>query len=47
VSAAVRRTRTLFHALREIVRRHFFSPEDEIGRAIVRAFAELAREARK
>jgi hypothetical protein len=46
VSAAVRKTRALFQALREIVHRRFFSPEDEIGRAIVRAFAELAREAR-
>ena len=47
VPKAVLRTRALFHALRRIVRRHFFSPEDEIGRAIDRAFAELAREARK
>ena len=45
MSAAVRTTRALFRALRNLVHRQFFSPEDEIGRAIVRAFAELAREA--
>ena len=47
MSAAMLRTRALFQAFRRIVRRHFFSPEDEIGRAIDRAFAELARETRK
>jgi hypothetical protein len=37
----------LYHALRRIVRLDFFSLEDEIGRAIDRAFAEFAREMRK
>jgi hypothetical protein len=41
------RSRALFHALRRIVRLDFFSLEDEIGRAIDRAFAEFAREMRK
>ena len=39
--------RTLFQALRRIVRLDFFSLEDEIGRAVDRAFAEFAREMRK
>ena len=38
---------SLFQALRRIVRLDFLSFEDEIGRAIDRAFAELAREMRK
>jgi len=48
-STAVRssRTRALFQALRRIVRLDFFSFEDEIGRAIDRAFAEFAREMRR
>jgi hypothetical protein len=46
-SAAALRTPALFQALRRIVRQHFSSPEDEIGRAIDRAFAEFAREMRK
>lgn len=37
----------LYQALRRIVRLDFFSLEDEIGRAIDRAFAEFAREMRK
>ncbi|HET9156168.1 MAG TPA: hypothetical protein VFN91_05835 [Myxococcaceae bacterium] len=39
--------RALFQALRRIVRLDFFGFEDEIGRAIDRAFAEFAREMRK
>jgi len=39
--------RTLFQALRRIVRLDFFSLEDEIGRAVDRAFSEFAREMRK
>jgi hypothetical protein len=39
--------RTLFQSLRSIVRLDFFSLDDEIGRAIDRAFAEFAREMRK
>jgi hypothetical protein len=48
-TAASRRPRSgaLLQALRRIVRLDFFSLEDEIGRAIDRAFAELAREMRK
>jgi hypothetical protein len=41
------RSRTLFQALRRIVRLDFFSIEDVVGRAIDRAFAEFAREMRK
>ena len=40
-------TRALVKALRRIVRLDFFGFEDEIGRAIDRAFAEFAREMRK
>ena len=40
-------SRTLFQALRRIVRLDFFGLEDEIGRAVDRAFAEFAREMRK
>lgn len=36
--------RTVFQALRRIVRLDFFSLEDEIGRAVDGAFAEFARE---
>ena len=39
--------RTLFQTLRSVVRLDFFSLEDEIGRAVDRAFAEFAREMRK
>jgi hypothetical protein len=39
--------RTLSRALRRVVRLDFFSLEDEIGRAVDRAFAEFAREMRK
>ena len=39
-------SRTLFQALRRIVHLDFFSLEDEIGRAVDRAFAECAREMR-
>ena len=48
-SGARRRSisRTLFRALRRIVRLDFFALEDEIGRAVDRAFAEFAREMRK
>ena len=38
---------TLSRALRRVVRLDFFSLEDEIGRAVDRAFAEFAREMRK
>ena len=45
------RSRSSFHALRRalgrIARLDFFSLEDEMGRAIDRAFADLAREMRK
>jgi hypothetical protein len=47
MSAATLRTRALFQALGRIVRRHFFSSEDDLGLAIDRAFAEFAREIRK
>jgi len=40
-------TRWFFQVLRRIVRLDFFSLEDEIGRAVDRAFAEFAREMRK
>ena len=40
-------SRTLFQAMRRIVHLDFFSLEDEIGRAVDRAFAEFAREMRK
>jgi hypothetical protein len=46
-SATTLGTPVLFQALRRIVRRHFFPPEDEIGRAIERAFVEFACEMRK
>ena len=48
-SAAKRssRSRALFQALRRIVRLDFFSLEEDMGRAIDRAFAEFAREMRK
>jgi hypothetical protein len=52
-SAASRssRSRSLVQALRRTLRRiarlDFFSLEDEMGRAIDRAFAEFAREMRK
>ena len=52
-SAAKRSSRstTLFQALRRTLRRiahlDFFALEDEIGRAVDRAFAEFAREMRK
>jgi hypothetical protein len=39
--------RTLSQALRRIVRLDCFSLEDEIGRAVDRAFAEFARDMRK
>jgi hypothetical protein len=39
--------RSLLQALRRIGRLDFFSLEDEIGRAVDRAFAEFAREMRK
>jgi hypothetical protein len=39
--------RTLSQALRRIVRLDVFSLEDEIARAVDRAFAEFAREMRK
>lgn len=38
---------TLSQTLRRIVRLDFFSLEDEIGRAVDRAFAEFAREMRR
>lgn len=41
------RTSALFQTLWRIVRLDFFSFDDEIGRAIDRAFAEFAREMRK
>ena len=41
------RTRALVKVLRRIVRLDFFGLEDEMGRAIDRAFAEFAREMRK
>ncbi len=47
MTAAALRTWALFQALGSTARRHFSSPEDEIGRAIDRAFAEFAREMRK
>jgi hypothetical protein len=40
-------TMALVKALRRIVHLDFFSVEDEIGRAIDRAFAEFAREMRE
>ena len=48
-SAAERtsRSKALFRALRRIVRLDFFGLEEEMGRAIDRAFAEFAREMRK
>jgi hypothetical protein len=50
-SAARRSSRSLFQALRRTLRRiarlDLFSLEDEMGRAIDRAFAEFAREMRK
>jgi hypothetical protein len=46
-----KRSRSLFQALRgtmrRVVRLDFFGLEDEIGRAIDRAFAEFAHEMRK
>jgi len=41
------RSKALFRALRRIVRLDFFGLEEEMGRAIDRAFAEFAREMRK
>lgn len=41
------RVGALVRALRRIARLDFFSLEDEIGRAVDRAFAEFAREMRK
>ena len=38
---------SLFRMLRRFARLDFFSLEDEIGRAVDRAFAEFAREMRK
>jgi hypothetical protein len=40
-------SRALFQLLRRVVRLRFFPMENEIGRAIDRAFAEFAREMRK
>jgi hypothetical protein len=52
VAAAARpkgssRTSSIFRVLRRIARLDFFSLEDEMARAIDRAFAEFAREIRK
>ena len=40
-------TRSFFEVLRRFARLDFFSLEDEIGRAVDRAFDEFAREMRK
>ena len=40
-------SRTLFGAVRRVVRLDFFSLEDEFGRAVDRALAEFAREIRR
>jgi hypothetical protein len=46
MTTAALRTSALFEALGRFARRHLVPPEDEIGRAIDRAFAEFARETR-
>jgi hypothetical protein len=43
-AATLPRLPALLQALGRIIRRQLFAPEDEIGGAIVRAFAEFARE---
>jgi hypothetical protein len=43
-AATLPRLPALLQALARIIRRQLFAPEDEIGAAIVRAFAEFARE---
>jgi hypothetical protein len=47
MTAAALRTWALFQALGSMARRQLVSPENEIGRAIDRAFDEFAREMRK